>query len=339
MGRHRSTLRHLPPRMQLRHGAYYHVTVVAGRQKWARLAPARDYGQALRRWAEIEGSSSRQGETVGDAVHAYLSHIHDLAERGERSAKTAAGYAQSSTALLAVLGRVHLEDVTDQDVRRYRSGRETAAGKPAPIAANRELALLSAAYGHAAELGWVAASTNPCRSVKRNPERPRRRYVTDAEMARAIATSPPAIAAAIRISAVTGVRQGDLLRLRLTDITDAGLTVRAGKTGKTVCYQWTDELRSAIDQARSARRGRSTASAWLFPGRRPGAHLTRDGLETLWSAIRTQAGLTDIQWRDWRRKAGSDTTEAHAVELLDHSTSAITRRHYRAAPKTVRPVR
>ena len=31
--------------------------------------------------------------------------------------------------------------------------------------------------------------------------------------------------------------------------------------------------------------------------------------------------------------------EAHATELLDHSTSAVTKRHYRAAPKRVAPVK
>lgn len=339
MGRRRSSLRHLPPRMQLRHGAYYHVATIAGRQQWTRLAPSRDYGEALRRWAEIEGRSERTGETVADAVHAYLTHMSDLARRGERSQKTVTGYEQNSVTLLAALGRVRLVDVTDQDIRRYRSGRATADGKPAPIAANREIALLSAAYGHAAELGWIPASVNPCRHVKRNTERARRRYVTDAELNRAIAAAAPALAAAIRISAATGMRQTDLLALRLSDITDDGLTVRASKTGKSLCYEWTDELRAAVKLARSARRGRAIASAWLFPGRAPGEHLTKDGLESLWARARTKAGLEDVQWRDWRRKAGSDTTEAHAVELLDHSTSAITRKHYRAAPKRTKPVR
>lgn len=227
MGRSRSKLRHLPQRMQLRHGAYYHVATMNGAQRWTRLAPANDYGAALRAWADIEGGAVA-GETIRDAVMAYLQHMDTLATRGDRSAKTVTGYRQSSVMLLDVLGDVHLLHVTDQIVRRYRTER----GAKAPIAANREIALLSASYGHAAELGWIAASVNPCRHVKRNQERPRGRYVTDAEMQRALADAPPLLQAAIQISACTGMRQTDLVALRLSDITDDGIEVKASKTGK-----------------------------------------------------------------------------------------------------------
>ncbi len=337
MGRRRSKLCHLPPRMQPRHGAYYHVATVAGRQKWTRLAPISDYGEALRRWAEIEGTDKRQGDTVAEAVHGYLGAFAEQVKAGERSAKTLTGYQTSSVMLLAVLGDMPLLRVTDQDVRRYRSGRETAEGKPAPIAANRELALLSAAYGHAAELGWIAATVNPCRHVKRNTERARKRYVTDAELNRALAACPPILQAAVRISVSTGMRQTDLLKLRLADITDDGIAVRASKTGKGMVYEWTDELRAAVNLAKAARKGDAVRSLWLFPGRAHGQHMTKDGLESIWSAARKRAKLPDVQWRDWRRKAGSDTTLAHATELLDHSTGAVTKRHYRAAPKRVTP--
>ncbi len=337
MGRRRSNQRHLPQRMQLRHGAYYHVTTNAGAQRWTRLAPASDYGAALRAWAEIEGTRERIGETVREAVQTYLAHCAARVQAGDLSQKTLTGYTGSAVALLDVLGDCALREVTDQDIRRYRSGRATAAGKPAPIAANRELALLSASYGHAAELGWIKATTNPCRHVKRNKETPRQRYITDDEMTRALTAAPPILQAAIRISATLGIRQTDLIALRLADITEDGIAVRASKTKKPVVYEWTDELRAAVAVAKSIRR--RVSSLWLFPGRDPGTHLTVDGLETLWDRTRKKAGLADVQWRDWRRKAGSDTTEAHATELLDHSTSAVTKRHYRAKTKRLTPVR
>lgn len=324
--------------MQSRHGAYYHVATVAGRQKWTRLASVSDYGEALRRWAEIEGTDRRRGETVADAVHSYLGAFAQQVKAGERSAKSLTGYESSSVMLLDVLGAMPLIRVTDQDIRRYRSGRATAKGKPAPIAANRELALLSAAYGHAAELGWIAATVNPCRHVKRNTERARSRYITDAEMASVLAHASPAMRAAIAISASTGMRMTDLLSLRLSDLTDDGIAVKASKTGKGMVYEWTDALRAAVAQAKSSRRG-TVASMYLFPGRTAGTHMTVSGWESNWRRLTIKAKVPDLQWRDWRRKAGSDTTEAHATELLDHSTSAVTRRHYRAKPKSVKPVR
>lgn len=338
MGRRRENLRHLPPRMQLRHGAYYHVTTAGGSQKWTRLAPASDYGAALRAWAEIEGRREQVGESVRDAVQAYLAHCASRVETGHLSQKTLTGYTGSTGPLLDVLGDCALRDVTDQEIRRYRSGRTTAKGKPAPIAANREIALLSASYGHAAELGWIPSAVNPCRHVKRNQERPRQRYITDAELAALLKHAPAWMQAAIRITVSTGMRVTDLLKLRLSDITEDGLTVQASKTGKRLIYEWTPELRAAVDHAKANRTGRVTG-LYLFQGRTPGHPLTLSGLETTWDRVRTNAGLPDVQWRDWRRKAGSDTTEAHATELLDHSTSAVTRRHYRAAPKRVRPAK
>jgi len=77
MGRRREKLRHLPQRMQQRHGAYYHVSTVGGSQKWTRLAPVSDYGQALRAWAEIEGRSERVGET-GAAKRAQTPRLRML---------------------------------------------------------------------------------------------------------------------------------------------------------------------------------------------------------------------------------------------------------------------
>jgi integrase len=325
--------------MQPRHGAYYHVATLEGRQKWTRLAPISDYGEALRRWAEIEGTDKRQGDTVAEAVHSYLGAFAEQVKAGERSAKTLTGYQASSVMLLGVLGDMPLIRVTDQDVRRYRSGRANADGKPAPIAANRELALLSASYGHAAELGWIAAAVNPCRHVKRNQERARTRYVTDAEMTRVLASASPTMRAAITISASTGMRMTDLLKLRLSDLTDDGIAIKASKTGKGMVYEWTDVLRAAVEIAKAAKHGHAVRSLYLFPGREPGRHMTMDGWESNWARLREKAGVPDLQWRDWRRKAGSDTTLAHAVELLDHSDGRTTKRHYRAGINRVKPVR
>ena len=85
---------------------------------------------------------------------------------------------------------------------------------------------------------------------------------------------------------------------------------------------------------------RRVSSLWLFPSSRlVGEHLTVSGLESAWAKVRVKAGLEDVQWRDWRRKTGSDADEAHAFELLDHNSPATTKKHYRARGKVVRPVR
>lgn len=133
------------------------------------------------------------------------------------------------------------------------------------------------------------------------------------------------------------MRETDLLKLRLGDITNAGLVVRASKTDKGIAYAWTGELRAAVAAAKAIPRRLSTL--WLFPSSRlVGEHLTVSGLESAWAKCRAKAGLEDVRWRDWRRKTGSDTDEAHAFEVLDHNSPATTKRHDRARGKVVRPV-
>jgi integrase len=62
-----------------------------------------------------------------------------------------------------------------------------------------------------------------------------------------------AIQAYIRVKLLTGLRRGDLLRLKISQITDDGVAIETPKTGKPVIYDWTPELRQAIEDAKSAR--------------------------------------------------------------------------------------
>lgn len=56
MGRRRKNNFNLPPRMYLKHGAYYYVS---RENKWIRLSD--DKAIAFSKWAEIEGETPREG--------------------------------------------------------------------------------------------------------------------------------------------------------------------------------------------------------------------------------------------------------------------------------------
>lgn len=55
----------------------------------------------------------------------------------------------------------------------------------------------------------------------------------------------------IRLKMLIGIRRGDMLRLRMSDITDADITVRPHKTlnstGLARTFEWTPALRTAVD--------------------------------------------------------------------------------------------
>ncbi|MGH9199274.1 MAG: tyrosine-type recombinase/integrase, partial [Acidimicrobiia bacterium] len=86
-------------------------------------------------------------------------------------------------------------------------------GKSAPVAANRQKALLSHVFSCA--IRWGVVRDNPCRNVKRLPEKPRDRYVEDWEFKAIVNFSPELIRHYVVFKYLTGLRQGDILRLRL----------------------------------------------------------------------------------------------------------------------------
>lgn len=328
MGRRRKHDRHLPARMY-RRGAVYYYAHAGGR--WEPLG--REYGAALIRYAEIVGERP-QVRTVADLLGQYIEDA-----RGRCKPATVANYRISAENLCKVFGSVAIADVTPADVYRY----VVTLGN---TQANRDRALLSAAYTHARRTGAVPAGfDDPTKGLHyRNPEEPRDRYVTDGEHAVLLSASSPKLAVIQRFLYLTGMRQGDALQVRVADIDDEGIHYAASKTGARQVVTWTPELRACVDEA--LKLWRRFGRVWLFESHPKGKHAARgvgpytpSGLRALFRVARAKTGIRDVRLHDLRRKAGSDVDEAHAQELLQHADPKTTRRHYRAKPARVRPVK
>lgn len=305
--------------MQRKGRRYYHVASVDGRRVWTPLG--RDYGQAIRAWAELEGDSGTSIRSVADAIGCYLEDARDRLKPA-----TLAGYACSTKKLIEVFGRMPLDAVRRADVYEYVRRRGNVAG-------NRERALLSATYTWALNSG-AFEGVNPCLGLHyRNPEKPRRRYVKDAELAHLIESAPLRWAVLIRFAYLTALREGDLIRLKLTDATEDGILVQTGKTGRPILIGWSDELRALWKQARGARVGPQA----LFPAR-GGRAYTSSGFRASWRRVRAHSGIPDLRFHDLRRKAASDLSTEHARALLGHTDAKVTERHYRAKLEPVTPV-
>lgn len=318
MGRRRTTDKHLPPRMRRKGARYYHVSAVEGKQRWLPLG--NDYGEALRQWSELEGAKINGCLTVAEALAHYLD------DRSFRlSDKTMTGYRAQARTLGKVFGTMRLGDVTRAHVYTYLRKRGNVAG-------NRERDLLRAAYNHAANLGYTGG--NPCANMQvRNTESPRKRYLTDAEFAALVAAAKPRLAVLLQFLYLTGMRIGDAIRLPLTAADDDGVHWQEGKTGRPRFVEWSAELRALWKAAAGSRIGAQAA----FVGQR--GPYTLDGLESTWTRVRVRAGVPDATLHDIRRKAASDLPLERARELLGHTNSAVTQRHYRAKADPVKPVR
>ncbi len=327
MGRQRKHDRHLPACMYRRRGAYYYVA--AG--KWHPLG--KEYGPALIQYAGLVGEAPSIS-TVRDAITHYL----------ETSAKKLAhatldGYRHSATRLIPVFGHMGLADLKAHHVYRYL----TADGS---VQANRDRALLSAAYTEARRIGaFSKADDDPTKGLHyRNPEKARARYLTDEEQSALLLASSPKLACIERFLHLTAMRQGDACRVRLCDIDAEGVHYTTGKTGVSRVITWTPELRACVDDAN--RLWRRFGRTYLFESIPKGMHAKRgpgpytpSGLRALFRVAKRKSGVQDVRLHDLRRKAGSDVEEQHAQDLLAHKDGKTTRKHYRAKPMRVKPSR
>lgn len=326
MPRPRKHAKHLPACMYLRRGAYYFVR--GG--KWHPLG--KSYPAALVKYADYVGETPAVA-TVHDAVWAYIE-----AKRTKLAPATLEAYSRSAAHLCAVFGRVALGDVTQAHVYRYMA-------EGGNVQANRDKALLSAAFTHARNIG-AFAGIDPTKGLQyRNEEKPRSRYVTDAELDAIIAKASPKLGTIARFIELTGMRQGDALRVKMTDLDDEGFTYWNSKGKKWQGLEWSPELVAVVEDAK--RLWRRFGREWLFESHPRGKHAARgvgpyttQGLRALWRVAREKAGLRDVRLHDLRAKAASDAASTgDAQALLGHSDAKVTQRHYRRKVGRVKPVR
>lgn len=313
--------RRLPKRLHMKHGAYYYVARTGGRVKWTRLST--EFGEALRKWADIEGGRVTEDWTVAQAVGHYI----DVSTKRLKPT-TITGYEFSSKQLLAVFGNMRVSEVKKSQVYSYVVKRGNVAG-------NRERALLSATYGHLAKAG-IYEGDNPAAGLQfRNKETARRRYITDAEFITLLRASTKEMRALLKLAYATGMRQTDILSLCVTAAREEGIWYIDSKTNTEHLIEWTFELRGIWQEAVGGR----TEPSPVFRAR-GGAAYTTSGFRATFRALRKRAGLLSITFHDVRRKSGSDADDdAHAQHLLGHTDPKVTRKHYRAKVKSVRPIK
>lgn len=247
--------------------------------------------------------------------------------------KSKASTAAETERLLAkviypALGRRRCGDTTRADVSRFH-----ASLAETPITANRSLSLLHALFAFGERIGARAEGTNPARGVERYPEESRRRFLSDAELARlgavmleaeATGTEAPETVAAIRLLLFTGCRKGEILGARWRDLDEERGLLRLPDT-KTGAREV--PLNPA---ARAVFDALPRASEWIIPGREHGAPLVNLGKP--WRRIRAAAGIEDVRLHDLRHSHASAGVAANVSlqvigGLLGHRQPRTTARY------------
>lgn len=187
--------------------------------------------------------------------------------------------------------------------------------------ANRELAVLSSVFEFGLRNEYV--ESNPCRGIRRNKERPRKRMVSDAEFLEGFEQANEAFQDLIAADFLSGVRQTDIISWKRAEhVTRQRVDYVQSKTGKRHIIEMTDALWFFINRAMR----RFPGGEFVF--------LNTDGQPWTPSAINSQKRRLGLDWcfKDLRAKAQTDSP--HSV--LGHGIALETL--YRKELKT-RPVR
>lgn len=228
--------------------------------------------------------------------------------------------------ILPVLGNKKVVAVRRNDVETlHRKISETGA----KVRANRVVSLLSAMMTQA--IRWEYRADNPCqKAVDRNPEAPRKRYLTAAEIARLgealVARSSQQAANAIRLLTLTGARRNEVLTARWKQFDlEAGIWRKPASSTKQKADH--EVPLSGPAQLLLAEMKAKATSELLFPGR--SGHLQIRGT---WETVRKAAGLEDVHLHDLRHSFASILASAGASlpligALLGHSNPTTTHRY------------
>lgn len=318
MSRRRIKDRHLPERVYQHHGAYFFVD---RDKKWHRLS--NDYPEALIALGRhlAVGSSTR---TVTELWTRYTAEgMSRLSPKTQRNRK------QEMKQIIDVFGPMPPTSIRPSHIWEFWEKRGQTEQARHQIRAFS--ALLSAG------VRWGALDRNPCIGIRLPGGGPRTRYVTDEEFILVRELAPEAVGLAMDLALLTGMRQGDILRLERASISDAGLTFRARKTGKVQIIQWNEELRSVV----AACQRLEPKLRRLLIATRKGNQFSSNGFQTAWQRLMARAmerGLTErFTFHDLRAKSLSDAGSLEeAAARGGHSDVRVTDRVYRRLPKSAK---
>ncbi|HEF8772434.1 TPA: tyrosine-type recombinase/integrase [Providencia stuartii] len=191
-------------------------------------------------------------------------------------------YRKYSKKLLLVFGKMLPDNIKPEHVRKYMDKR----GVNSQVQANREKAFLSRVFSWAYERGMVKG--NPCKGVRQFKEIARDRYITDDEYNALYTVAPDLVRVAMEIAYLCCARQADVLTLTYAQLSDDGIFIKQGKTGKKQIKAWTDRLKAAIDLSKTLPLSSGISSLYVLHQSK-GSKYTRDGFNSRWQKAKEEA--------------------------------------------------
>ena len=349
----------LPARWRLTHGAYYFQVPPGLEAQWdskKMFRLGKTLPEAYRTWSSrIEWTET--AHNVSTLLDRYLMEV--VPKKAPKNQTSHVGWIKQ---LKTVFGQMLLIEIKPQHIYQYVDLRSKKKVNPdgritgGKIAAHREIEVLSHTFTKAVEWGYI--DRHPFKGeVRLEGEKPRDRYIEDWEVVECLSLastrkkgSVNAIQAYMRLKLMTGMSRSDLLRLTASNIKEDGVHIQRHKTenttGKKTIYEWTPELRTAIELVRATR---PALSPFLFCNRKGEGYINEEtgeshGWDSMWQRFMDRVlKETKVENRftehDLRAKCASDaTTLEHARALLSHADVRTTDAIYRRKPERVTPL-
>jgi integrase len=325
MGRNRRQDRHLPAKVYLEHGAYYYRD-----GKKQRVQLGREFGEALAKYAALIGPAWSL-RTLGDVIDRYRIEILPL----KRADQTRLEEGRALDKLKIAFGHMLPDNLTAVHCYGYIDRRRSKEGKPVPVAARHEIALLGHVYLLA--IRWGAASINPARGLQLPKKAPRRPYVPMEWVEAVKALASPRMQLAIDWAVLIGQRRADLLKLKLSDVRDDGVYVNQGKTGAKLLIALSPDVDELVERSKAM--SPQIPREYLIR-RENGRPYTATGFSSNWQRLMRKhvaAGGVRFTFHDLRSVSVNDTGVEEARDRLGHASAETTKRHYLRGVTKARP--
>jgi integrase len=278
-------------------------------------------------WARLKG-------LIQDTETVYLSQALDefLAVRGP-ALKSAWRHRLAIQNVIRILGDIPLRAITPARLYAYQAKRlkeTTARGTPVqPSTVRRELLYLSSLMTFAVKRGWV--EDNPVRKIEKPRESPPREdYFTPEEIRRLLETpTNPHLRMAFLLSLLTGLRRGEIIRLRRSDVLlDAGqMVIRNDKSHRTRTVPIPAALEPELRAYLEAHDNGERLFPWQDSGPRPPT-----AFKAAWRAWLRRAGVRPLRFHDVRHTFATLFAQSvgnlhELARILGHGSAYVTQRY------------
>jgi len=290
------------------------VRVAGGGKKTATfdtMTQARAWAREVERKKAAGQLGRADGVTVGDMLESYLDEVASKTDSARWNTIRILAFLRDP------LARLPLADVITHDINQWATRRlatpSARTGKPiSPATVNRELNLLGAAFSYAMRARkWIVE--NPCHGANRpaaGPARDRRLLTADEIRALCVASGyredapltmlGQRVGACFLLALETGMRSGEILRLRPVDYNRNDRTLFVSATEKG---------------GRKGARSGHVAASRTVPLTARAVEIIDQLLQTMPAGQPYIVGMTDAQrdanWRKCRDMAGVENLHFH----------------------------